>query len=338
MSGLRKEDRIFVAGHNGLVGSSLLEELKHCGYQKIVTKSRAELNLLNQDDVLRFYAEQKLDVIFIAAARVGGIHANNTYRADFIAENLQIQSNLITGAHKYNVRRLVFLGSSCIYPVNSPQPLKEEYLLTGTLELTNQPYAIAKIAGLELVNAYRQQYTRNWFSVMPSSLYGPRDNFHPENSHVLPALIRRFEEARLSDEEEVVVWGTGKPMREFMFSLDCARAIVKLAEKDDLSGLFKSKFQDTMSHINVGAGEEVRISDLATMVAQAVGFKGKIKFDPSKPDGAPRKILDCSILQETCPMKLTSLSEGINSTLEYFRSLNRVSQLSNRSQELGLPL
>lgn len=322
MSGLRREDRIFVAGHRGLIGSALVEELNQRGYKHILTRTRAELDLLNQQDTYRFFEEERPDAVLIAAAKVGGIHANSTYRADFISENLQIQNNLIIGAHKFKIRRLVFLGSSCIYPRNCPQPMREESLLTGPLEYTNQPYAIAKISGLELVNTFRQQYGYDWFSVMPTNLYGPRDNFHHENSHVLPALIRRFEEARARDECQVVVWGTGEPKREFMFSADCARAIVNLVEESNLSSIFQSQFDNRWSHINVGVGEDIRIAELAEKIAKVVGFRGKIEFDRSKPDGTPRKLLDCSILRMISPSTPTPLEKGLLTTLDYFRSLN----------------
>ena len=319
-SGLRKEDKIFVAGHKGLVGSAIVEVLKREGYAKIETRTRQELDLCHQATVEDFFARVRPDVVFMAAAKVGGIHSNNTYRADFILENLQIQNNLIGAAHKNKVRRLVFLGSSCIYPRNCPQPMKEEHLLTSELEYTNRPYAIAKIGGLELVNAMRQQYGHDWFSVMPTNLYGPRDNFHPENSHVLPALIRRFEEARLNGAPEVVVWGSGQPRREFMYSLDCAEAIVQLAEHTSLDKIFAEKFKNEWSHINVGVGSDVSILELATLIAECVGYKGNIRFDASKPDGTPRKLMDVSVLKSLKIESSTPLAVGINNALQWFRS------------------
>jgi len=322
-TGLRKEDKIFVAGHRGLVGSALVEVLEQKGYKNIITRTRQELDLCNQAAVDAFYEDVKPDVVFMAAAKVGGIHANNTYRADFIGENLQIQNNVIWGAHKANVRRLVFLGSSCIYPRNCPQPMKEEYLLTGELEYTNRPYAIAKIAGLELVNSIRQQYGRDWFSVMPTNLYGPRDNFHPENSHVLPALIRRFEEARVSNAESVTVWGTGKPRREFMYSLDCAAAIVALAESQKLETVFSEKFNKRWSHVNVGVGEDVSIRDLASTIAKVVGYSGEVLFDTSKPDGPVQKLQDISILDMLNIQKKSCLDEGLKNTLKWYRTSKR---------------
>ena len=319
-TGLRKEDKIFVAGHRGLVGSALVEVLERKGYKNIITRTRQELDLCNQAAVNAFYEEVKPDVVFMAAAKVGGIHANNTYRADFIGENLQIQNNVIWGAHNANVRRFVFLGSSCIYPRNCPQPMKEEYLLTGELEYTNRPYAIAKIAGLELVNSIRQQYGRDWFSVMPTNLYGPRDNFHPENSHVLPALIRRFEEARMSGAESVTVWGTGKPRREFMYSLDCANSIAELAEQTSLHKAFAEKFNNKWSHVNVGVGMDVSIGELASTISTSVGYKGKVQFDTSKPDGTERKLMSVELVSMFTPKNDTPLSVGISKTLEWFRS------------------
>jgi len=319
-TGLRKEDKIFVAGHRGLVGSALVEALEQKGYKNIITRTRQELDLCNQAAVDAFYEDVKPDVVFMAAAKVGGIHANNTYRADFIGENLQIQNNVIWGAHKANVRRLVFLGSSCIYPRNCPQPMKEEYLLSGELEYTNRPYAIAKIAGLELVNSIRQQYGRDWFSVMPTNLYGPRDNFHPENSHVLPALIRRFEEARVSGAECVTVWGTGQPRREFMYSLDCAAAIVALAESQKLEAVFSEKFNNRWSHVNVGVGEDISIRDLATTIAKVVGYSGDVLFDTSKPDGTERKLQDVSLLKALEFRDNTKLDNGLANTIKWFRN------------------
>lgn len=319
-TGLNKDDKIFVAGHRGLVGSAIVEVLQKRGYINILNRTRNELDLCNQGSVEAFFAEAKPDAVFMAAAKVGGIHANNTYRADFIAENLQIQNNVIGAAHKGNVRRFVFLGSSCIYPRACPQPMKEEHLLSGELEYTNRPYAIAKIAGLELVNSIRQQYGRDWFSAMPTNLYGPRDNFHPENSHVLPALVKRFEEARITGAAEVVVWGSGKPRREFMYSLDCASAIVQLAEQKNLDKIFAEKFKSQWSHINVGVGTDVSIGELAAIIAECVGYNGKLSFDASKPDGTPRKLMDVGILNSLKIESPTPLAVGIKNTLDWFRS------------------
>jgi len=322
-TGLRHADRIFVAGHKGLVGSALVETLQRKGYTNIVTRTREELDLTDQRGVVDFFAKNQVDAVFLAAAKVGGIFANNTYRAEFIAENLQIQNSVILAANRSNVRRLVFLGSSCIYPRECPQPMREEDLLTGSLEYTNRPYAIAKIAGIELVNSIRQQYGREWFSVMPTNLYGPRDNFHPEHSHVLPALLRRFEEARVSGAPEVVVWGSGKPRREFMYSLDCAETIVQLAEHTMLDEIFANRFDRRWSHVNVGVGSDVSISELATMIAECVGYKGVVRFDASKPDGTPRKLLNVDIINNLGIGSAISLATGIKQTLDWFRASAR---------------
>ena len=317
---LQKSDKIFVAGHNGLVGSAIIEILRRRGYNNILAKPRSELNLLDSHMVDRFYAESRPDVVFVAAARVGGIHANNTFRADFIWENLQIQNNLIWGAHKANVRRLIFLGSSCIYPRDANQPMSEASLLTGPLEYTNRPYAVAKIAGLELVNGIRMQYGRDYFSVMPTNLYGPRDNFHPENSHVLPALIRKFQEAKQNNKQNVVIWGSGLPRREFMFSLDCADAIVHLAENlsfDDIDSTAQAR--SGFFHFNIGTGSDITIKELATLIGKIAGFSGEIVFDTSKPDGAPRKLLNIEILEKTGWSFKYTLDQGINETLSWFQ-------------------
>lgn len=317
---LKHSDKIFVAGHRGLVGSAIVEVLEKRGYKNIITRTRDELNLLDTAAVDQFYAAEKPDFVFVAAAKVGGILANNTYRADFIWENLQIQNNLIWGAHKADVRQLVFLGSSCIYPKEAPQPMPETCLLTGPLEYTNRPYALAKIAGLELVNSLRLQYGRDYFSVMPTNLYGPRDNFHPENSHVLPALIRRFVEAVETGAKEVVIWGSGEPRREFMYSLDCADAIVFLAEKmDQKSWEDLPQVKAGFFHINVGTGEDITIRELAQCIAETVGYKGEIKFDRSKPDGTMRKLLDISELHRKGWAPRWSLISGVDATKKWYR-------------------
>ena len=322
MSGISKDDTIFVAGHNGLVGRAILEILANKGYQKIITRTRDQLDLREQDTVRHFFDKVRPDVVFLAAAKVGGILANSSYRADFIGENLSVQTNVIWCAHQFNVRRLVFLGSSCIYPRNCPQPMKEESLLTGPLEYTNRPYALAKIAGLELVHSIRHQYHRDWFSVMPTNLYGPGDNYHPENSHVLPSLIRRFEEAKNLNAPKVSVWGTGAPRREFMYSLDCAAAIVRLAEESNLEKIFTDSFERKWSHINIGTGHDISISDLASIIASATGYSGKIVFDSSKPDGTMKKLQDISILNNLGFKSKTSLIEGIKNVVDDFRASN----------------
>ena len=292
--------KIYVAGHNGMVGSALVRHLQAKGYQNIITRSRSELDLLDQKSVHNFLKVEQPEYIFMAAAKVGGIQANNTYRADFIYENLSIQTNIIHGAHLADVNQLCFLGSSCIYPRDCPQPIKEEYLLTGILETTNEPYAIAKIAGIKLCEGYNQQYGRQYVSVMPTNLYGPNDSYDLNNSHVLPALIRKVHEAKCHGDKELVVWGTGKPMREFLYVDDMAEACVFLMENNINDGLF-----------NVGTGVDVTIKELAETVMKVVGFEGDIVFDPSKPDGTPRKLLNVQRLQNLGWQSHISLRDGI---------------------------
>jgi GDP-L-fucose synthase len=300
MNTLSKEAKIYVAGHKGMVGSALVRNLKSKGYSHVITRSRAELDLLDQKAVHDFLKAEQPAYIFMAAAKVGGIQANNTYRADFIYENLSIQTNIIHGAHLAGVNRLCFLGSSCIYPRDCPQPIKEEYLLTGILEPTNEPYAIAKIAGIKLCESYNQQYGRQYVSVMPTNLYGPNDSYDLNNSHVLPALIRKVHEAKLRGDKDLVVWGTGKPMREFLYVDDMAEACVFLMENDINDGLF-----------NVGNGVDVTIKELAETVMSVVGFKGEIVFDTTKPDGTPRKLLNVDSLKTLGWQAQTSLRDGI---------------------------
>ena len=295
-----KGARIFVAGHRGMVGSALVRRLQAGGYTEIITRSRAELDLLDQHLVHDFLAREKPDYIFMAAAKVGGIQANNQYRADFLYDNLQIQNNLIQGAHLAGIQRLMFLGSSCIYPRDCPQPIREEYLLTGPLEPTNEPYALAKIAGVKLCESFNRQYGRQYVSVMPTNLYGPNDNYDLSNSHVLPALIRKAHEAKAHGDAEYVVWGSGTPKREFLYVDDLADACVHLMEQG-YDGLL----------INVGTGEDITIRELAETVMQAVGFKGRIVFDADKPDGTPRKLLDVSRLSALGWRARTPLHDGI---------------------------
>lgn len=297
---MEKTARIYVAGHRGMVGSALVRELKKQGYDNIITKSRTELNLRDQSAVGAFFEKEKPDYVFLAAAKVGGIHANNVYRAEFLYDNLQIQNNIIHFSYIYGVKKLMFLGSSCIYPKMAPQPLKEEYLLTGPLEETNEPYAIAKIAGIKMCEAYRDQYGCNFISAMPTNLYGPNDNYHPENSHVLPALIRRFHEAKQNHLKEVTIWGDGSPMREFLYADDLANALVYLMLN------YNEKL-----FVNVGYGEDISIGDLAGLVAKVVGFQGGLVFDSSKPNGTPRKLMDSSRLSATGWKPKISLEEGI---------------------------
>lgn len=297
---MNKQARIFVSGHRGMVGSAVARRLRSTGYVNILERTRAELDLVDQKSVFEFLSTERPDYIFIAAAKVGGIHANNTYRAQFAYENLAIAANLIHGAHLAGVKRLMFLGSSCIYPRDCPQPIKEEYLLTGPLEPTNEPYAIAKIAGLKLCESYNSQYGREYVCAMPTNLYGPNDNYDLANCHVLPALIRKAHEARVRDESEYVVWGSGKPRREFLYVDDLADACVYLMEQG-YSG----------PPVNVGVGVDVSIRELAETVMRIMGFKGKIIFDASKPDGTPRKLLDVSRLSSLGWTASTSLEDGI---------------------------
>lgn len=297
---MEKNSKIFVAGHRGMVGSAIHRKLQKEGYQNIITKTSKELDLRNQQAVADFFSAEKPDYVFLAAAKVGGIVANNTYRADFLYENLAIQNNVIHQSYLNGVTKLMFLGSSCIYPKMAPQPLKEDYLLTGTLEPTNEPYAIAKIAGIKMCDAYRDQYGCNFISVMPTNLYGFNDNYHPENSHVLPALIRKFDEAKNSGSKEVVIWGTGSPMREFLFADDLADACHYLMENYNEPNL-----------INIGTGEDLTIKDLALAVKETVGFEGELVFDTSKPDGTPRKLMDVSKLHNLGWKHQIELEEGL---------------------------
>lgn len=307
--------KVFVAGHNGMVGSAIVRQLREQGLD-VLTRSRAELDLNNQAAVQAFFEAEKVDEVYLAAAKVGGIVANNTYPAEFIYENLMIQCNIIHSAHLANVNNLLFLGSSCIYPKLATQPMREDALLTGTLEPTNEPYAIAKIAGIKLCESYNRQYGRNYRSVMPTNLYGQNDNFHPENSHVIPALLRRFHEAKLSSASEVVAWGSGKPMREFLHVDDMAAASIFVMELNNLT--YKENTQDMLSHINVGTGVDCTIRELVETVAKVVGFEGDIVFDTSKPDGAPRKLMDVSRLAALGWQYKISLAEGLAMTYDWF--------------------
>ena len=321
MTTLNKKSKVYVAGHRGLIGSALVKNLNARGYDNVIGKTRQELDLLDPVKTKQFIATEKPDAMIVAAALVGGIHANNTYRSEFIWQNLQIQNNLIWSAHELGIENLVFLGSSCIYPRQAPQPMPEGCLLTGPLEYTNRPYAIAKIAGMELVNCIRQQYGRNYFSVMPTNLYGPGDNFHPENSHVMPALIRRFVEAQAANSPEVVIWGSGTPLREFLHVNDCADAIVHLLETVKV-GTMESlpPAKDGWYHVNIGSGSEVSIADLAHTVADAVGYKGKLVFDRSKPDGTPRKLMDNTVLKSLGWNPTIGLKEGVQDTVKWYVS------------------
>lgn len=306
---MKKDSKIYVAGHRGLVGSAIVRSLKEKGYTNIVVRTHKELDLIRQIEVEKFFEEEKPEYVFLAAAKVGGIHANNTFPANFIYDNLMIETNIIHSAYKNNVKKLIFLGSSCIYPKFAKQPIREEYLLTGELEETNEAYAIAKIAGIELCKFYRRQYNCDFISAMPTNLYGINDNFDLETSHVLPALIRKFHEAKVNNEEEVIMWGTGKPLREFMYVDDLADALIHLMLN-----------YSEESHVNMGTGKDLSIGELANLIREVVGFKGHITNDLSKPDGTPRKLLDVSKLEKTGWKYKTDLKEGIEKTYKWYLS------------------
>jgi len=305
---MNKEDKIYIAGHRGLVGSAIIRNLEKSGYNNFVLRTSKELNLTSQAEVNQFFETEKPDYVFLAAAKVGGILANDTYPADFIRDNLLIQTNVIDAAYRNNTKKLLFLGSSCIYPKFAPQPMKEEHLLTGELEPTNEWYAIAKIAGIKMCQAYKKQYGFNAISLMPTNLYGPGDNFNLENSHVMPALIRKFHDAKINNLAEVEVWGTGTPKREFLHVDDMADASVFLMNN-----------YDGFDFVNVGVGEDVSIKELAETVKDVVGFQGELKFDASKPDGTPRKLLDVSNLRNTGWSAKIELNNGIAATYEWFK-------------------
>lgn len=298
---MRTDEKIYVAGHRGLVGSALMRRLHKAGFTNTVVKTHRELDLVRQSEVDEFFRAEKPEHVFLAAAKVGGIHANSAYPAEFAYDNMQIQCNIIHAAHRTGVKKILFLGSSCIYPKLADQPIKEDSLLSGPLEPTNRAYAVAKIAGITLCQSYNIQYGTHYISVMPTNLYGPGDNYHPENSHVLPALIRRFHEAKVAVAESVTIWGTGKPKREFLFSDDLADACLYLMEHYDGSEI-----------VNIGSGQEITIAELASLVKDVVGFEGSIEYDTSKPDGTPRKLLDCSRLNALGWKAQTSLREGIS--------------------------
>lgn len=305
---MNKNSRIYIAGHTGMVGSATLRALELRGFKNLITRSSSDLDLRNQSDVMNFFAEEKPEYVFLAAAKVGGILANDTYRGVFMFDNLMIGVNIIHAAYVHAVKKLCYLGSSCIYPKMAPQPLIEEYLLTGAIEPTNEPYAIAKIAGIKLCESYSRQFGCNFISVMPTNLYGYGDNYHPENSHVIPGLIRRFHKAMVTNLPEVVVWGTGAPRREFLFADDLAEACIFLMEH----------YNHQQGLVNIGTGEDIPIRELATMVSAVVGFRGKIKFDPSKPDGTPRKVLDVNKIHTLGWRHKTDFMNGLSLVYQDF--------------------
>jgi GDP-L-fucose synthase len=308
--------RIYVAGHRGMVGSAIVRRLHALGYGHLVTATHAELELTDQAAVRAFFAAQPIDAVVLAAARVGGIHANNTYPADFIADNLAMQCNVIQAAHAAGVQRLLFLGSSCIYPRMAAQPMREDALLTGPLEPTNEPYAVAKIAGIKLCESVNRQHGRDYRSVMPTNLYGPGDNFHPDNSHVIPALLRRLHEAARAGAAEVTIWGSGSPMREFLHVDDMAAASVHVLELP--AEVYRAHTQPMLSHVNVGTGVDCTIRELAETIARVTGFRGRLVWDTTKPDGAPRKLLDVSRLAALGWRAQTGLEEGLRQTYAWF--------------------
>jgi len=320
-----KQISIFVAGHRGMVGSAIVRRLQALGYSGVLTKSRDELDLLNQRAVRQFFQDNRVDQVYLAAAKVGGIQANIDYPAGFIYENLMIQCNIIHAAHEAGVQRILFIGSSCIYPRDAGQPMREDALLSGPLESTNQPYAVAKIAGIKLCESYNREYGRDYRSVMPTNLYGPNDNFHPRNSHVIPALLRRFHEAVEQGAEEVVLWGSGKPMREFLHVDDMASASVHVMELDEK--IYRKHTEPILSQINIGVGVDCTIRELAEMMARVTGFTGRIAWDTTKPDGMPRKLLDVSRINALGWQASISLEEGLRDVYRWF--------LENRESSRG---
>lgn len=309
-----KNAKIYIAGHRGLVGSALMRQLTGQGYTNIITRTHAELDLTDQAATRSFFENERPEYVFLAAAKVGGIHANNTYPADFISVNLMIQTNVIHSSYKTGVKRLLFLGSSCIYPRDCPQPIKEEYLLTGPLEPSNRPYALAKISGIEMCWSYNRQYNTQYLAVMPTNLYGPGDNYHPENSHVIPALIRRFHEAKISDAKYVTIWGTGKPRREFMYADDMAEAcvfIMNLPDNEFLPLLASERNDGVAPVLNIGVGEDVSIAELAQIIATTLEYDGDIVFDADKPDGTPRKLMNVGRLESLNWKAKVQLQEGL---------------------------
>jgi GDP-L-fucose synthase len=311
---LNKEKKIYVAGHKGMVGSAIVRELTNKDYKNLLLKSFSELDLRKQNEVESFFDKEKPGIVIIAAAKVGGILANNTYRADFLYDNLMIESNVIHSSYLAKVEKLIFLGSSCIYPKLAPQPLNEEYLLSGYLENTNEPYAIAKIAGIKMCENYYKQYGCNFYSVMPTNLYGINDNFDLQTSHVLPALIRKFHKAKKEGKNKVILWGTGKPLREFLYVDDLAEAILFTMEKTEAKDLY----ENGITHLNIGSGKDISISELASIISGIIGYGGKIEYDETKPDGTPRKLMDVSRINKLGWKYRTELEEGIGKTYKWF--------------------
>ena len=323
MRALNPTDAVFVAGHRGMVGAAIVRRLRALGHTQLVTATHAELDLTDQAAVRAFFAAQRIDHVVLAAAKVGGIHANNTYPAEFIYDNLMIEANVIHAAHTAGVQRLLLLGSSCIYPRLAPQPMREDALLTGPLEPTNEPYAIAKIAGIKLCESYARQYGRDYRSVMPTNLYGPGDNFHPENSHVIPALLRRFHEAVQNSAPEVVIWGSGTPRREFLHVDDMAAACVFVMQLDEAR--YRAHTQPMLSHLNVGTGQDCTIRELAETIARVTGYSGRLVWDASKPDGTPRKLLDVSRLAALGWRAGIGLEEGLRDAYRWYEDQRRES-------------
>jgi len=309
-------DKIYIAGHRGLVGSAIVRQLEERGFTNLLMRTHKELDLANQAQVQSFFQQEKPDYVILAAAKVGGIHANNTYPADFIYQNMMIEANVINSAYENKVKRLLFLGSTCIYPKAVEQPMREDALLTDVLEPTNEPYALAKIAGIKLCESYNRQYGTDFRSVMPTNLYGINDNFHPENSHVIPALMRRFHEAKVNNDTEVVVWGTGKAMREFLYVDDMATASLFVLELDE--HIYQANTKSMLSHINIGTGVDVTIRKMAETMKQVVGFKGKLSFDTTKPDGPPRKLIDITRLKNMGWNYSVDLKDGLIKTYKWY--------------------
>jgi GDP-L-fucose synthase len=315
-------DKIYIAGHRGLVGSAIVRQLKERGFDNLIMRTHKELDLINQAQVKNFFKQEKPDYVILAAAKVGGINANNTYPADFIYRNIMIEANVINSAYESKVKRLLFLGSTCIYPKAVQQPMREDALLTSTLEPTNEPYALAKIAGIKLCESYNRQHGTDFRSVMPTNLYGINDNFHPENSHVIPALMGRFHKAKVNNDSEVIVWGTGNAMREFLYMDDMAAASLFVLELDEKT--YQANTKPMLSHINLGTGEDITIREMAEIMKEVVGFEGKLSFDITKPDGAPRKLIDVSRLSNLGWTYTVDLKAGLEKTYEWYLSQSRL--------------